>query len=109
MRLRGVSWLVSRMDSIDRASALRTSTFGSRAHVHFVASPAFRFADAPCTGAMVEYLRRFAKNQSLSFLIGPPPEPLMSQELVMPAGCSRPYPISVSFRLLPVDHLPAPL
>src|SRR4029077_8880836 len=90
-------------------SAPRVDTFGFCAYVHFVASPALRLAKAPGTGLMVWYLRALTKNHSLSFLIGPPPEPLTSHELITPAGCVSPYPINVGLRLFPVDHLPASL
>src|SRR5436190_14083675 len=94
---------------MDLESAPRVSTFGFFAYSHFVGSPAFRLANAPGTGLIVWYLRRLAKNHRRSRLIGPPPAPLTSHELLTPAGWLMPKLMSVSFRLLPVDHFPASL
>src|SRR5882672_10897596 len=88
-------------------SAPRVDTFGFCAYVHFVGSPALRLAKAPGTGLIVWYLRTLPKNHSLSFLIGPPPEPLTSHELITPAGVVQVG--QLPSRLLPVDHLPASL
>src|SRR5215470_3423065 len=52
--------------------------------------------------------RRFAKNHSLSRLIGPPSEPLTSHSLMRPAASVTPCAFSASSTLCPCAQLPAP-
>ena len=107
--LRGVTWLVSRMLLTIRADAFRTRTLSSRTQRHSFGLPAFLFAYRFCVSMCEPMVRQLAKNQSLSFLIGPPTEMLLSQFFRRAGASANPRARKESSMLDDCPHCPAKL
>src|SRR5262249_30689490 len=59
-------------------------------YVHFVGSPAFKFAYTPAKYVSLSCFRAEAKNHKRSRRIGPPTDPLKSYASFKEFGCVRP-------------------
>src|SRR5262245_42901426 len=80
--------------------ALRAGLERSGSYVHELALPALRFAYMPGTELELPWLRKTAKNHSLSLLIGPPRLKSTSHSSSRSPGDRRPAAFNSSVKLL---------